>query len=264
MIASSLTPSFLIFSARPSSETREVFAKRSFASFLRAVLRNSHCLVAIGDLYEVIAGLRQSFQSEDFHRSGRSSLVERIAPLVEHGAYASEHVANDEVFASLQRAVLHEHRCYWSAAAIEFRFQHYARSSSFRIRFQVLQIRNQADHFHQQVEIGLLLRRNFNEYCLTAPVFRHQAAIRELLLHAFRQRFRLIDLVHRHDDRHIRRARVIDRFQCLRHYAVVSRDYQYHDVRDLRAARTHARERFVTRRIEEHDLPSVGRRILIA
>ena len=44
-----------------------------------------------------------------------------------------------------------------------------------------------------------------------------------------------------------------NRFFGLRHHAVVGCDYQHHDVRHLRAARAHARERFVTRRIDEHD-----------
>ena len=66
-------------------------------------------------------------------------------------------------------------------------------------------------------------------------------------------RVRFIDLVDRDDDRHIRRARVRNRFFGLRHHAVIGRHHQHHDVRHLRAARTHARERFVTRRIDEHD-----------
>ena len=46
---------------------------------------------------------------------------------------------------------------------------------------------------------------------------------------------------------------MLDRLDRLRHDAVVGRDHQHDDVRDLRAARAHRRERRVARRIEERD-----------
>ncbi len=108
----------------------------------------------------------------------------------------------------------------------------------------------------------LSLGRDIDEHRGAAPVFRHQAAIRELLLHAIGHGFRLVDLVDRHDDRNFGSLGVIDGFERLRHHAVIGGDHQHHDVGDLGAARTHAGKRFVTRRIEEHDLAPVGRRIL--
>ena len=48
-----------------------------------------------------------------------------------------------------------------------------------------------------------------------------RSAIGELLLDALRLRIRLVDLVDRDDDRHLGRARVIDRFERLRHDAVI-------------------------------------------
>ena len=67
-------------------------------------------------------------------------------------------------------------------------------------------IGNEADHFHQQVEVGLCLGRNIDEHRVAAPVFGQQSAIGQLLLHAIGQRIRLIDLVHGHDDRNLRGA----------------------------------------------------------
>ena len=80
-------------------------------------------------------------------------------------------------------------------------------------------------------------------------------------LHAVRLRLGLIDLVHRHDDRHVRRLRVVDRLQRLRHHAVVRSHYDHDDVGDLGAACTHAGKGLVTRCIEEHNLASKRRRI---
>ena len=55
------------------------------------------------------------------------------------------------------------------------------------------------------------------------------------------------------------RARVLDRFDRLRHDAVVGRDDEHDDVGRLRAARAHRRERRVARRVEERDDALVGR-----
>ena len=68
---------------------------------------------------------------------------------------------------------------------------------------------------------------------------------------------RLVDLVDRDDDRHLGRLGVVDRFERLRHHAVVGRHHQHHDIGDLGAAGAHAGERFVTRRIDEDDLAAV-------
>ena len=57
--------------------------------------------------------------------------------------------------------------------------------------------------------------------------------------------------------------RVIDGFEGLRHDAVVGRNHQHHDVGHLGAAGAHAGKRFVARRIEEHDLAPIRRRILV-
>ncbi len=45
-----------------------------------------------------------------------------------------------------------------------------------------------------------------------------------------------------------------DRFDRLRHDAVVGRDHQHHEISDFGAARAHRGERGVARRIEESDL----------
>ena len=54
---------------------------------------------------------------------------------------------------------------------------------------------------------------------------------------------------------------MVDRLQRLRHYAVVGRHHDHHDVGDLGAARAHPRKGFVTWRIQENDLSPERRRI---
>ncbi len=67
----------------------------------------------------------------------------------------------------------------------------------------------------------------------------------------------LVDFVDGHDDGHARGLGVVDGFLRLRHHAVIGRDDQHDDVRDFRAARAHAREGFVARRVDEHDFAAV-------
>ena len=78
--------------------------------------------------------------------------------------------------------------------------------------------------------------------------------IQKSLFHLVRLRLRFIHFVHGDDDGHFRRLCMIDRLDCLRHDAVVRRDDQNDDVRNLRAARTHCRECFVTGGIDKGDL----------
>ena len=63
-----------------------------------------------------------------------------------------------------------------------------------------------------------------------------------------------IDLVDRDHDLHMRRGfRVADRFERLRHQAVIRRDHEDNDVGHMRAARAHRGESGVARRIEKRD-----------
>lgn len=64
----------------------------------------------------------------------------------------------------------------------------------------------------------------------------------------------LVDLIDGHDDRNAGALRVIDRFDGLRHDAVVGRYDDDRHVGDLRAAGAHGREGFMPRRVEEGDL----------
>ena len=147
-----------------------------------------------------------------------------------------------------------EDRRHRAAAAIELRLEHGARRVPLRIGLVLADVADEEHHFEQRVEPGLLLRRDGHHDGLAAPVFRDEIQIGELALDALGIGARLIDLVDRHDDRHVRSLRVIDRFARLRHDAVVGRHDQHDHVGDLRPARAHQGERLVTRCIEEDDV----------
>ncbi len=168
-----------------------------------------------------------------------------------------------EIVARFQGAVLHQQRCHRSAAAIQLGFEDYAGRRTIRRCFELLQVGDQADHFHQQVEVRFLFGRNIDEYRCPAPVFRHQATIGQLLLHPVRHGVGFVDLVDRDNDRNLCGVGVIDGFEGLRHDAVIRSNHQDNDVGGFGAARAHASKRLVTRRIEKHNLAAVGRRILV-
>ena len=203
---------------------------------------------------ERIAGLRQAGQPEHFDRRRRRRHLDGLAAVVDERAHAADDRARDERVADAQRAVLHEDRRDRAAAAIELRLEHGARRIPLRIGLVLADVADEQNHFEQRVEPGLLLRRDRHHDGLAAPVFRHEIQIRQLALHALGIGARLVDLVDRHDDRHVRRLRVVDRLARLRHHAVVGGDDQHDHVGDFRAARAHQRERFMARRVEEHDV----------
>ena len=62
-----------------------------------------------------------------------------------------------------------------------------------------------------------------------------------------------VDLVDRHDDRHLGRLGVVDRLDGLGHDAVVGRDHEDHDVGGLGATGPHGGERLVARGVDEGD-----------
>ena len=184
-----------------------------------------------------------------------------VSAIVKHGSNLAVDVAYNEIVAGVERAVLHEDGGHRAAAAIEFGFEHDARCSAFWSGLQLREIGDQADHFEQKIQIGFLFRRDVDENRFAAPVFRHQAAIGELFLHAIGHGVGLVDLVDCDNDGNFRGMRVIDGFDRLRHHAIIGSHDQHDDVSGLGAARTHASEGFVTGRIEKHNLAAERRRL---
>ena len=261
MMSSCLVPSFLICCGQAFQRDARALGEHRFAGLGLAVIGDFAGLFALGDHHELVAGLRQTFESQNLHRSRGTGLVQRAAAIVEHGANLAEDVADDKVFAGVQGSVVDQHGSHRAASAIQLGFQHGAGGEALGRCLELLHVRHQADHLHELVEIGVLLRRNIDEDGVAAPVFGQQSTVGQLLLDPVGLRLRLVDLVDGDDERNLGGLGVVDGLEGLRHHSVVGGHHQHHNVGDLGAAGTHAGKGFVTRRVEEDDLAAKGRRV---
>ena len=112
---------------------------------------------------------------------------------------------------------------------------------------------DQEDLLEEFVDAGALERRDLDDDGVAAPLLRDETVLADLLEDAVGIRVGLVHLVDRHDERHVGRLGVVDRFDGLGHDAVVGGDDQDDDVRDLGAAGAHRGEGLVARRVDEGD-----------
>ena len=209
----------------------------------------------VGDDEEVVARLRHRGEAEHLHRTRRRRLGELLAVLVEHGPDAAVGLARHDRVTDVQRAALHEHGRHRAAALVELRLDRDALRVLVRVGPQVERgVGGEDDRLEQLVEADPLRRGHVHELGVAAELLGDQPVLGELRPHPGRVGALLVDLVHRHHDRHAGRLRVVERLGGLRLHAVVRRDDQDREVGGLRAAGTHGRERLVARGVDEGDL----------
>ena len=162
--------------------------------------------------------------------------------------------ARHQRVADAQGAALDQDRHDRATAGIELGLDHRARRVRLLVGAQLLEVGDDLDRVEQAVEALMRLGADVHELDIAPPLRRLQASLAHLRAHPFGLRALLVDLVHRDHDRHLGRARVVDRLLGLRLDSVVGCDHDHREVRHARAARAHRRERFVARRVQEGDL----------
>ena len=233
---------------------RSLLRKLDVAELALAIQRDFTRLALALRAEQFVTGIRRPGQTEHDHRHRGLRLGDWLAGFVEHGADPTKLLAGDDWITELQRALLDEHRGHGAATLLDRRLDDQARREASLRRAQFEHLGLQQDGVEQLVDAGACLGGHGNEDRLAAPFFRNDFVFRKLGADAFRVRVALVHLVDGHDDGYVRRARMLHGFHRLRHHAVVGCHYEHHNVRCLRAARTHRRERRVTRGIEEgHD-----------
>ncbi len=130
----------------------------------------------------------------------------------------------------LQCAALDQHGGDRAAALLDARLDDDARGQPGARSAQLEHLGLQQDRLQQLIDALAGARRYRHEDVLAAPLLGDDLVLGELGAHAIRVGIALVDLVDRDDDRHVGRARVLDRLDGLRHDAVVGRHHQHHDV----------------------------------
>ena len=206
------------------------------------------------DHRQAVAGVGRAREAEHFDRGRGSGGLDRIAGVGDQRAHAAPFGAGHDEIADTQRAALHQHGRDRSAAAVELGLDHGAFGGALRIGLEVENFGLQADHLEQLVDVGLLGGGHFHVDHIAAHRFDLDLVLQQIGAHAVGLGVRLVHLVDGDDDRNLGRLGVMDRFDRLRHDAVVGGDHQHDDVGDLGAAGTHGGEGSVAGRIDEGDV----------
>ena len=211
----------------------------------------------------VLAGSRWLVEADDLHRIARKGLENLLAAIGVQRSDPPPGIAGDDRVSDPQRAALDEHRRDRAAADVEARLDDRPRGLGLGIRRQhELCVRDEQHLLEQVVEVLLLSGGNVRELGRSTPLLGLEILVHELLADPRRVGAFLVDLVHRDDDRHLGRAGMGDRLLGLRLDAVIGCDDEHGDVRHLRAAGAHRRERFVAGRVQERDLAAVVLRLV--
>jgi hypothetical protein len=200
---------------------------------------------------ELITGIGCAVEAEDFHGDTRTRLFDRLAILIQHCAGATVVQSREHHVPLAKRTALHEQRSHGAAALVEARLDHDTLCRHIARRLQFQQFCLEKDRIQQRVDAITGHRRYVHKLVITAPLLGNHLLRRQFILDAIRVRPFLVNLVDRHDQRHLRRLGVLDRLDSLRHHPVISGDDKNHDVRAARTACAHGRKRGVPRRVEE-------------
>ena len=153
----------------------------------------------------------------------------------------------------MQSTVLYQQSGNGSAALIQAGFNDSTLGAAGGIGFELLHIRNQLHHLKQLVDSLVGFGGNRNADHISAPFLRHQAVLGELLLHALHIGGFLINFIDGDNDGNLGGLGMVDGLNRLGHDAVVRRDHQNGDIRNLGASGTHGGKCLMARSIQERD-----------
>ena len=139
---------------------------------------------------------------------------------------------------------------------VELRFEHGARRAALRVGLELADVADEQDHLEQQRRCSVFFCADTSTVTVWPP---HSSGIRPSSVSSrfdpSRAGVRLVDLVDRDDDRHVRPPWRDRSLRCVcgmtpSSAATTSTTMSV----TLRAAGAHQRERLVARRVEEHDV----------
>jgi hypothetical protein len=247
-MSSSLTPDF----------TGRRRAGRGSCGGARGPRPTVRAIFSSGAGTELVARLGHRRQAEHLDRRGRTGGLDLLALVVDHRPDPAPGRAGHDRVADLELALVDEDRRDRAAALVEVGLEHDALGTPGRVGLSSSSSATTSSWSSRSSMPRSWMGRHLDDDRVAAPRLGHQLALGELAEHALRIGVVLVDLVDRHDDRHLGRPRVVDRLDRLGHHAVVGGDHEHHDVGRLGAAGAHLRERGVARGVDEGDLVAVA------
>ena len=209
----------------------------------------------VGRGAEFVAGLRHGRQSEHLDRCRRTSRLDLLALVVDHRSDLAPCGSRHDGVADLELTLVDEHGGDRPPTLVELGLDDDALGPTGRVGGELLELGHDLQLLDQFVDADALERGHLDDDRVAAPRLGDEFVLGELRQHALRIGVGLVDLVDRHDDRHIGGAGVVDGLDGLGHDAVVGGDHQHDDVGRLGASGTHLRERCVAGGVEERDRP---------
>ena len=179
-----------------------------------------------------------------------------VAHVVHHRPDLAPRRAAHDGVSDPERPLLDDEGRHRAAALVEVCLDGDAFSRTVGVGPQVQRgVRRQHDRGEELFDARSRHRGDVGEDRFAAVLLGNQAVLGELTAHLRRIGAFLVDLVDRDDNGNVRRLRVVERLDRLRHHAVVGGDDEDRDVRHLRASGAHCGERLVTRGVDERDEP---------
>ncbi len=201
--------------------------------------------------HQFISCIRQSAEAKHFYGRRRTGLFNRLSGVADKLFDFSPVITADERIAYAQRPHAHNDGRGGSSTLLELGFNDRASWRRPRIRFQLEDLRLQADHLEQIVDAGPLGGANGTANDVASPILRRQTPLLELRLSLIDIGCRQIDLIDRDHQLNLGRLGMVDGLNRLRHQAVVSSHHEHNDIGDVRAAGSHSGKSGMARRVEE-------------
>ena len=155
----------------------------------------------------------------------------------------------------MQGTLLDQHGGHGSTALVQSGLDGGSSSVHVGIGPQIqVGISRQENGFEQLIDVGAHLGGDVDEHGVAAVLLGNQTELGQLSTNLFGVGPVHIDLVDRHDNRHMRRLGVVDGLDRLGHNAVIRSNDQNRHVGQLGTSGSHGREGLVTRGIQEGDL----------
>ena len=177
------------FSAGGLQRHHHLFERTALAGLAGSGLVAGETLTILGDFAgtafvfddgELVARLRRAGKTEDLDRHRRRRFLDVFALVVDECAHAAPLVAGNDDLARAQRALLNEDGGNGAAAAIELGFDDGAFRRAVRIGLEIEDFGLQQDGFEQLVEVGAVLRRDFDVEHFTAHGFDEHFMLQQL------------------------------------------------------------------------------------